>query len=161
MLRYIGMLLIFLAFGGFSFFYLRFCRARLSEAEGYLAFLDALRRELLQAGRPLPLFLSEFSLPRLEENGFLPRLRAGEGLSDAFSRAAGGSALGREERRVLAAFFSSFGQAFRTEEVSALEKSLASLGELIEEARRELPRTERVVRTLCASLSLSAVILLL
>lgn len=160
MLRYVGMLLIFLAFFGFAYFYLRFCRARLAEAEGYLAFLEALRGELLCAGRPLSLFLAEVSVPRLEENGFLPCLRAGEGLSDAFSHATGG-ALGREERRVLTELFSSFGHAFRAEELSRLAKSLATLEGLTEEARRELPRTERVVRTLCASLSLSAVILLL
>lgn len=161
MLRYVGMLLIFFSFGGFSFFYLRFCRRRLAEAEGYLSFLCALRRELLHAARPLALWLPDLTEPTLEANGFLPRLRAGEGMADAFYAATQSGDIGREERQVLSSLFSAFGRGYRAEEVRSLERGIEALGASVEAARRELPRRERVVRTLSASLSLSAVILLL
>ena len=157
-MRYLGMTLIFLAALAFSRSLTLRGRRRLSEGEGYRDLLLFMKEEMTSYARPVNVWCREFSSPALEENGFLPALRERSDLSSAYGAA---GRAGEEEDACLSPLFSSFGRAARTEAIAALSAAIATLSPLLEKRREETLRSERVVRTLCASFALVTVILLL
>lgn len=158
-MRYLGMTLIFLAAFGISRALTRNAEKRLSEAEGYLAFLSFLQGELTRYARPVNEWSRLFSDGTLEESGFLPHLRAHGDLCAAFTASA--TRLGEEEKKLLSSLFSAFGRGYREEVLASLAATRAALSETVGREREELPKTLRVVRTLSAAGALALVILLL
>lgn len=158
-MRYFGMSLIFLAAFLFSHTVCRALRRRLAEEEGYLSLLRFMRGELTRYARPVNEWCTQFRSEALEESGFLPHLRRDGDLLAAYG--ASSSSLGGRERELLTSLFSSFGKGYREEEIGALTDREAEFSAMVAEKKEALSKAERVVHTLCASVSLIAVILLL
>lgn len=157
-MRYLGMILIFFAAYGISRAVSQSYRRRLAEGEGFHALLLFMKGELSRYARPVNEWCRLFSDEALEQNGFLPHLRAHGDLAAAYKEAT--LSLGEEEKKILAPLFSSFGRAYREEELEALASAESALAGLLATRAEELSRTERAVKTVTAAAALTLVLLL-
>ena len=160
-MRFLGMALVMLAALWFSRSFAAYVRRRVEECEGYLALFTFMRGEINCHLRPVSAWCREFSDPALVASGFLPALTATGSLSGAWETCARASVLPEEGRRILSAYFSSFGRWYREDELKLLEYYTGEWDRLLAKIKQEAPRSIRLLRTPCASAANAAVILLL
>lgn len=160
-MRYIGMCFLFAAAALVSYMYegrQRMCRA---QADAMLRFLVSLRRELACYAKPIAAFAAAYSDEVLERISFLPVLRQQGVLSTAWRAAEDQCCLSRPMRELFGRFGESFGAGYREDELRAVDAVIAEAQTLCQAEEQALPRRCRLCRTLCVSLSLMLVLVLL
>lgn len=133
------------------------CRA----AAAWLRLLHALRRELCCYARPFSAFIEAYEDAALTEFGALAELRRTGTLAEAVARMRVYMPTSQAFSTVLQAFAASFGQGYREGELRSLDAALDELSAIYKKEEEDLPRRRRLSRTLCVSLSLAVVMLLL
>ena len=102
-----------------------------------------------------------FSDEFLEKCGFLPFLREGKPLSDAFSEAKTSMLLPDEVSTLVDNLFSSFGRGYKDQEIERLRRARDELDKKITTLREESDKNKRVVNALLFGITASGAILLM
>ena len=131
------------------------------ECEGFYSLASYMRHKIGCFLSPVSEWSSEFSDKALEDVGFLPAMREASDLYEAYSRTAPKMSLGEREREDIERFCASFGKGYADEEMKLLDAFCERLGEHIEYERSEMPRSQRLVRTMCISCAVAVSILII
>lgn len=142
-------------------FLVREKKRSLDELAGLILFLERLREGIGCYLAPSEELFSDFTVPALEANGFLPFLRERCDLADTFRRTRGAFALPERAKEILSDFSEGFGGGYREEELARAERARVALSALYEGERVAFAREARLRRVLCFSGALSLVLLLL
>ena len=102
-----------------------------------------------------------FSDEFLEKCGFLPFLREGKPLSDAFSEAKTSMLLPDEVSTLVDNLFSSFGRGYKDQEIDRLRTAREKLDKEIATLGEDLEKNKRVVNALLFGITASGAILLM
>ena len=97
----------------------------------------------------------------LEKCGFLPLLREGRPLYDAFSEVRLSMLLPDEVADIVDGLFSSFGKGYKDQEIERLRRARAELDKKIATLREESDKNKRVVNALLFGITASCAILLM
>ena len=97
----------------------------------------------------------------LEKCGFLPLLREGRPLYDAFSEVRSSMILPNDVADLVEKFFSSFGKGYKDQELERLRRARAELDKKITTLREESDKNKRVVNALLFGITASCAILLM
>ena len=97
----------------------------------------------------------------LEKCGFLPLLREGRPLYDAFSEVRSSMLLPDEVADIVYGLFSSFGKGYKDQEIERLRRARAELDKKITTLREESDKNKRVVNALLFGITASGAILLM
>ena len=139
----------------------KFQNKRISEYEGFYSLLSYMRGEIGCFLSPVSEWCAHFSDEALERCGFLPALRECEDLYKAFLGSVDKMSLSCETKDDLIRFFTSFGKGYADEVMRLIDSFRQRLGENIDREREEIPRSQKLVRTLCVSFAIGASILLI
>ena len=97
----------------------------------------------------------------LEKCGFLPLLREGRPLYDAFSEVRSSMLLPDEVADIVDGLFSSFGKGYKDQEIERLRRARDELDKKITTLREESDKNKRVVNALLFGITASGAILLM
>lgn len=158
MLRYIGLICIFMFAFYLIFRYERYQKAALLQGEEILRLLKFLQNEMDGLARPLSLCIGEFQSAAI--GGTLASLQGGKSPSEAFS-ALGTLSLPAGMGEALSAFVASFGRGGRREEARRLSDAVLRIEPLVAAEREESARRLRLFRTLTTASAIGLVILLI
>lgn len=161
MLRYIGVICIFIFAFYAIFCFERYQKARLSQGDGFVLLLKFLHSELEGYGRPPAECLRDFQCAALRRTAFFEAVLGGETLLDAYSKEKKKLALPQGMDVIVAGVFSSFGRGGRREECRRLFEASERAEELIQSEREEHARRLTLCRTLTTATAMGIVILLL
>ena len=141
--------------------YSAYADRRLGEMGGLSALLlhmeSRLGRTLDYGGELYRGFDNDF----LEKCGFLPLLREGRPLYDAFSEVRSSMLLPNEVADIVDGLFSSFGKGYKDQEIERLRRARAELDKKITTLREESDKNKRVVNALLFGITASGAILLM
>ena len=139
----------------------RHSKRRLSECEGFYSLASHMRDEIGCFLSATEVWCSVFSNSALEEVGFLAARREHKDLAVAFISSKDKTALSESERDAVLRFCTSFGKGYADTQIRLIDSFCKSLGEHIDAERERLPRSQRLVRTLSASVALALAILII
>ena len=159
LLKYAGVFLIAIAALLLCRGYGAYAERRVAETRGFLQLLRHVRGRIASFLEPLPRAVRGFGDDALESLGFLPRLREGESLPDAYLAVRGKCSLGKEVRELLEDTLPGLGLGTRDETVSYIDGKICELGELLTAEEGELERSVKLTRTLICAAALGIVIL--
>ena len=128
--------------------YTRYINKRISEGDGFIAFLNHAKEEIAMFLSPPARLCRGFFDESLDEIGFIDAIRSCGNLGDAFLQCAPRLSVGKEARDLLSECFRSFGQGYKEQEVARIERYSRGLEEILERERRDLPQNARMVSTL-------------
>jgi hypothetical protein len=134
---------------------------RIGEMRGISALILHMESRLsrtLDFGREL---YRGFSDDFLEKSGFLPLLREGKPLFDAFSEAKSSMVLPDEISNLAENLFSSFGRGYKDQEIERLRQAKKEIDEDIARTADLLEKNKRVVNALLFGISASCAIILM
>ena len=141
--------------------YTAYADRRLGEMRGlsalFLHMESRLSRTLDYGGELYRGFDNDF----LEKCGFLPLLREGKPLYDAFSEAKRSMVLPREVTDLVDKLFSSFGKGYKDQEIKRLRGARGELDKKIATLAEDLEKNKRVVNALLFGITASGAILLM
>ena len=141
--------------------YSSFADKRLNEYSSFSALLLHMEGEISRSlGYGRSLFRS-FSDEYLEKCGFLPLLREGKKLSDAFEECKIRLTLSKEIKDSLGSVFVSFGKGYMEEEVTRLKACRAELEDVIKRESELLEKNKKVVNALLFGVAASGAIILI
>lgn len=133
-------------------------RRRLAICEELYALILHIKLQVGCYLRPVNELLRDYASPLLEELGVLSLARS-EGLVKALED--GALPLTGEERRILAALFSSLGSGYMADEIRLIDSYGGEFYKLLSAHRAQMPRDIKLINTLCASGALGIVILMI
>ena len=136
--------------------YKAWLRARLELLVGYTDFLREMRSRAANYLEPVSSWVGRFRSRALEDAGFLPALRAGKRLCDAFANACDG--LDGKVKAALGELFSRTGECL-SDEVRRIDRALGVLEGGVEAATRECEDRARVFSALALAVSVGITIL--
>lgn len=141
--------------------YTRYTEKRTEELCGFVAFLNHIKREIAMYLRPMSGMTFGFKNESLEALGFIAEAEKQGNLGKAFAECKERTSLGKESRDMLSECFSGFGQGYKEQELSRIERYIDRLGKILEYEREALPKNAKMVSTLLLCGALGIFILLL
>lgn len=141
--------------------YSRFKSKRIAETEGFVALIshaEGMISRFLSHGSSL---WQDFSNSELEASGFLPMLRKGASLSEAFSASESSLSINKRVKDRLSEYFDLFGRGYREDELKAAAACRSELEEMLGAERKELGNDVKTVNAVLFGTALGVVILLL
>ena len=161
MLRYIGIICIFIFAFYTSFSYERYQNARLLMGEEMLLLLKFFLDELRGLARSPADCIRSFKASALMKTPFLGAIAEGALPSEAYRDSKGMLCLPRGMEDILDGVFLDFGRGGRGEESRRLSEAVVGAETLIAQERGEHTRRLTLCRTLSAALAVGLVILLM
>ncbi len=161
MLRYVGVICIFIFTFYAIFCYERYQKARLLHGDAFLLLLRFLQNELEGYGRPPAECMRDFQNAALRKTAFFLAVEKGASFSEAYALVRPKLCLPQGMDEVLEGAFSSFGRGSRREECRRLSSEVSQAQALLEAERQEQGRRLRLCRTLATASAMGLVILLL
>lgn len=161
MLRYIGVICIFMFAFYAIFCFERYQKARLLQGEAFLLLLKFLRGELEGCGRPPAECLRDFHCDALCRTAFFSAVLEGASLKEAYGAEGGSLSLPQGMDAILVEAFSSFGRGGRKEECRRISEASEKAEALLSSERGEHARRLTLCRTLTTAAAMGIVILLL
>ena len=161
MLRYIGVICIFIFTFYVVFVYERYQKRSLLQGEEFLLFLKMLLDELQGMGRSPAECVRSFRAPALEKTAFLRELSQGNPPHAAYRSARDALCLPHGMDRVLDETFENFGRGARREECRRISDAAMRAEALLETERQEHTRRLTLCRTLATASAMGLVILLM
>ena len=161
LLKYSGLALIALAayFLGRSFEEREGSRVRV--LDGFVGLLRHIRKGIASYLEPIPRALFSFADGELERIGFLPLLREGATLYEAYSEVSGRISLGSEAERLLSELFKRLGRGTREETVKDAQCAEEELSRIAESEKAELEKSVKLTKTMLYAVALGIIILFL
>ena len=159
--KYSGILLILLFSSVVSREYDKYLKKRLAEASAFLSYINHIRKQISRFLSPVSDWRKSYSDSTLENIGFLPRVRDGEGLDGAFQACAEGLSLSAEMKNTLGSFFSDFGRGYLEEEIKKADAAFLQAEEIFKKESEECKKSSKIAKTLLLSLALSLALILL
>ncbi len=141
--------------------YSSYCKRRTKEIESFLSFITHIKEKIMLFLSTPSSFAESYSDENLENSGFLPSLRDGEGLKAAFSKCSAKLAVGEEAKKRLTAFFADFGKNYKDTEIKRCELFCEELEKTLAAEREEEPKRIKLCYTLLFSAALAIIILLI
>ena len=135
-------------------------KERLLLCEEFYRFVSHIKLQISCFRRPINELADGFRSDILTDIGFLSAIKE-SGILGAFESVRDKISLSEEEKRVLAALFSSLGTGYMENEIQQLDAHGGELYRLLEKERAELTRQSRLVNTLLTAASLGVIILLI
>ena len=161
MLRFVGVICIFMFAFYTSFSYERYQKARLLMGEEMLLLLKFFLDELRGLARSPADCICGFKASALEKTSLIGALADGALPSEAYRDAKGSLCLPRGMEGILDGAFLNFGRGGRAEESRRLSEAVAGAEMLIAKERMEHTRRLTLCRTLSAASAIGLVILLM
>lgn len=161
MLRYIGIICIFIFTFYAVFCYERYQKARILQGEVFLLLLKFLLDELKGYGRPPAECIRDFQSGSLKKTPFFHAVEQGASLSEAYASARDCLCLPQGMDLILESAFSTFGRGGRREECRRLSSEATRAEAVLEEQKQQQTRNLRLCRTLATASAMGLVILLL
>lgn len=161
MLRYIGIICIFMFAFYAIFCFERYQKARLLQGEAFLLLLKFLRSELEGCGRPPSECLRDLQCDALCRTAFFEAVLGGASLKEAYSAQRGRLSLPQGMDAILERAFSAFGRGGRKEECRRISEASEQAEALLLSERGEHTRRLTLCRTLTTAAAMGIVILLL
>lgn len=133
-------------------------RRRWKQVEAFLVLLRTVKNRIDCYGEPIDAILSRCDVTLLSACGY----GGGQEAPD-FSDFLEGCelCLSADERQILRDFSGELGRGYRAEQVKVCEYYIARLDRVREELERELPKRRKMIRTVCLSASLGAILMLI
>ena len=141
--------------------YTRYTEQRIAELDGFVAFLNHAKSEISMYLTPVKGITRGFRNESLEKLGFISAIESSGSLSYAFSECMDGLSVGGEAKELLSECFSGFGQGYKEQELSRIERYAVRLEKMLESEREELPKNAKMVSTLLLAGAVGIFILLL
>lgn len=161
MLRYIGVICIFIFTFYAIFCYERYQKTRILQGDAFLLLLLFLRNELEGYGRTAAECIRDFQNETLRKTAFFSAVEKGATFFEAYALVRAQLCLPQGMDEILEAAFSSFGRGSRREECRRLSAEIARAQTLLGAERQEQGRRLRLCRTLATASAMGLVILLL
>lgn len=162
------MILKYIAIGGLALAalwigrgYSAYVDRRIGEMRGLSALILHMETRLGRALDHGAELYREFSDDFLEKSGFLPLLREGKPLFNAFSEAKSSMVLPDEVSNLAENLFSSFGRGYKDQEIERLRQAKKEIDEDIAHTADLLEKNKRVVNALLFGISASCAIILM
>ena len=127
-IKYIGAALLLVGAYIFISRYKRYLTLRVEESESFLRLVEHLRAEISCRLTPLGELLCLYTDEALERVGFLPFVREGVGVNEAYSRCERGLSVGREGQEILRRLFAELGRRYKAETLATLDRAREELG---------------------------------
>ena len=121
-------------------------------------FLKHVRRQVSCYLLPLGEIASSYSSVRLESCGFLKKIRLGENPAQAL---VGKYRLSEKATVIISGVFSSFGQAYADDEISALDEAILGLSSVLADEEAECKKRVKLYSVLCTAVGMGTLILVL
>jgi hypothetical protein len=141
--------------------YSAYLKRRINTLESLSAMLSELKEGVALFLSTPENFFKDYEDKLLWSSGFLPSVRAGENMADAFLRSDLGAALDERTKKRLLRFFSDFGRTDRNREVERIDAVRSELEDRLKAEREEEPSRVKLAYTLLFAASIGAVILLI
>ena len=161
MLRYIGVICVFIFTFYVVFCYERYQKSQLALGDAFLLFLKFLADELEGYGRTPSECIRNFRSEELQKTSFPSSVAAGHSLHEAYASARPRLCLPQEMDAILEGAFASFGRGGRREESRRLSAQIARAEQLLCAQSEALARRLRLFRTLALASAMGLVILLM
>ena len=131
-MKYIGIVLILFASILFGSVYSEKMNRPADEVREFLRFLRFMKERVVCYLEPPSKVACSFSSELLESSGFLPKLRSGAGLHDAFIFSRANLSAGDEELGILSDFFERSGRGYLEGELKLIDTAIGSLERALE-----------------------------
>lgn len=161
MLRYVGVICIFIFAFYVVFTYERYQKRSLLQGEEFLILLKFFLDELQGLARSPAECIRFFHAKALEKTTFLQAVSAGEPPHTAYHAAKSALCLPHGMENVLDAAFENFGRGGRREECRRLSEAVARAETLLAQERQAYNRRLKLCRTLATASAMGLVILLM
>lgn len=129
------------------------------QLSSFIAFLKSLRTRLECYLESPDGIAAKYTDPTLELCGFLPLLREGIPIREAYLRSRGALSLPDESDKLIEALFSSFGRGYLSSELRSLDGTIASLEEDLEGEWEKAATRGRAIKISAPTLGIGLVIL--
>lgn len=159
--KYSGIVLILIFALLVSREYDRYLKKRLAEASAFLSYINHIRKQISRFLSPVSDWRESFSDGRLEDIGFLPRVREGVTLDEAFQACRERLSVSEEMKKTLGSFFSDFGRGYLDEEIKKADTAFSQAEEIFKKESEECKKSSKIAKTLLLSLALSLALILL
>ena len=157
-MKYIGILLVLLSAFFYSREYTRYMKKRLSECEGFLAFIAHMRIQVGCFLRPTKELSAGFSSEPLSDSGFLYALSECENIYEAYKKTESRLSLSKEERCILETLFSSVGEGYLDDGIKLIDSSFSAMEKLTEKLREECRKNIKLVCAISVTAALGLII---
>ena len=133
----------------------------ISEYEAFLSMLGHIKNKINCFLMTTCKLLCDFESGPLEESGFLPKLREGKRMSEAFEDASARLAISKEAKKLLSVFFEELGVGYKDEELNRISGVERELSSILSREREEMPKNVRIAKTLLLAAALGILILII
>lgn len=141
--------------------YSAYVRQRLQQHRAFVALLLHIEQMISQFLTPQDGLWRDFSNDALEKCGFLPLLREGKGLSQAFEKVKASLSLSERTKEMLSGFFADFGGGYLDGEMSRTAGFRAELESCLEKEGEELEKSLKITNALLVAGAVGIVILII
>lgn len=141
--------------------YTAYVRERLSQYRGFVALLSHIEGMISRFLTPQDGLWHSFSDDALEKCGFLPALRSGKGLSEAFIGCVDGLSLSDLTKQRLSDFFSGFGRDYMDGEIARVGELRSELESGLKKEESELEKSLKITNALLLAGAVGLVILII
>lgn len=131
----------------------------IAELDGFISFMSHVRLKVATQLATQSALCDGFECESLERCGFLPALREGKRVMDAYNKAA--IAVCQPARRVLSSFFSGLGRGYRSDELARADSAISECERILAREREQMPKDVKLIYTLLAAISLGLLIFLI
>lgn len=131
----------------------------ISQLDGFISLLLHIRECISVKMATQSTLTRGFENESLEECGFLPAVREGARLHEAYTGAK--ICISRDAARALDCFFSELGRGYLADEIRRVEGVISECERIVERERGESAREVKLVYTLLVAISLGALIFLI
>ena len=160
-LKIIGGACVLIAAAAMARLYDAFSKRRLSECESFISLLEHIRSEISCFLSPKERIFRGYEDENLERVGFLPLVREGEDMGDAFDKISQRLLVGKSGLDILASFFSGLGRGYKDGAMALGERCIAEFRKYYESLKDESEKNVKLFRTVIIGLGLGILILLL
>ena len=160
-MKYIGFFVILLSVLIFSDSYSKHTKKRLLEYEGFLSFISHVRLQMSCFLKPTKRLAEGFYSKPLAESGFLEYIGECENIYEAYKKAENRLSLSKEEREILSALFSSFGEGYLNDELQLIDAYRSQLEEGYLRLKSDAPKSSKLVSTLSVTAAVGFLILVI
>ena len=160
-LKWAGAVVIMLCALFFGKEYSAYVQKRLSQFRGFVAFIEHIQGMISRFLAPQESLWQNFSDNALEDCGFLPTLRSGSALSEAFGACESSLLLSDEQKTRLSDFFADFGREYMAGELTRASDFHKELEQSLKKEEAELEKSLKITNAILIAGTLGIVILII
>lgn len=160
-MKYFGIFILLLAAAAFAKEYTGYVKRRLSQCREFLSFISHIRISVGCYLTPSDELWRGFDSDELCAIGFLPAVKSGAGIYEAYKNCESKLLLSREAKGVLSELFSSLGSGYLDDGMRLIDSSEERMERICRNLDEDLPRCVKLAATLSLTAAIGISILII